>query len=138
MWSPVNYEGTSVGPSTLYQALVHSRNLVTARLASMIGLPAIAKTVQQFNIMDKMPLYYSMALGAGDTTLYRMTSAYAMLDNGGHWLNTSMIDLVQDRDGRILYQKGTASAPPALSPPARASRPTPTPPTPRSGRPTRR
>ncbi len=107
MWSPVNYEGTSVGPSTLYQALVHSRNLVTARLASMIGLPAIAKTVQQFNIMDKMPLYYSMALGAGDTTLYRMTSAYAMLDNGGRWLNTSLIDLVQDRDGRILYQKGT-------------------------------
>ncbi len=108
MWTPVNYEGTSAGPGTLYQALVHSRNLVTARLASMIGLPAIAKTIEQFNIMDKMPLYYSMALGAGDTTLYRLTSAYAMLDNGGHWLNTSLIDLVQDRDGHILYQKGTA------------------------------
>jgi penicillin-binding protein 1A len=123
MWSPVNYEGTSVGPSTLYQALVHSRNLVTARLASMIGLPSIAKTIEQLGVMDKMPLYYSMALGAGDTTLYRMTSAYAMLDNGGHWLNTSVIDAVQDRNGRILYQKGTAdcaacfiAAGPRLSP----------------------
>jgi penicillin-binding protein 1A len=108
MWSPVNYEGTSSGPSTLYEALVHSKNLVTARLASMIGMPAIAKTAQQFGIMDKMPLYYSMALGAGDTTLFRMIAAYGMLDNGGHWLNASLIDLVQDRDGRIIYQKGTA------------------------------
>jgi penicillin-binding protein 1A len=123
MWSPVNYEGNYVGETTLRQALVHSRNLATARLASLIGLPAIGKTIEQFNIMNKMPLYYSMALGAGDTTLYRMTSAYSMLDNGGHWLNTSVIDAVQDRDGRILYEKGTAdcaacfiAAGPRLSP----------------------
>jgi penicillin-binding protein 1A len=107
-WSPVNYEGNYVGQTTLRQALVHSRNLATARLASLIGMASIAKTVVRFNIMDKMPLYYSMALGAGDTTLFRMTNAYAMLDNGGHWLNASIIDLAQDRDGRILYQKGTA------------------------------
>ncbi|HEU0215800.1 MAG TPA: PBP1A family penicillin-binding protein [Stellaceae bacterium] len=108
MWTPANYEGNYVGSTTLRQALIHSRNLATARLASQIGMPAIAKTVEQFHIMDKMPLYYSMALGAGDTTLLRLTSAYAMLDNGGHWLNTSMIDMVQDVQGRILYQKGTA------------------------------
>ena len=108
MWTPANYEGNYVGETTLFQALVHSRNLATARLASYIGMPAIAKTAQQFGIMDKMPLYYSMALGSGDTTLYRMTTAYAMLDNGGHWLHGSTIDLVQGNDGRILYQKGTA------------------------------
>jgi penicillin-binding protein 1A len=108
MWTPANYEGNYVGSTTLRQALVHSRNLATARLASQIGLPAIAKTVEQFRIMDKMPLYYSMALGAGDTTLYRLTSAYSMLDNGGHWINTSLIDMVQDGHGRILFQKGTA------------------------------
>ncbi|HWB49958.1 MAG TPA: PBP1A family penicillin-binding protein [Stellaceae bacterium] len=108
MWTPANYEGNYVGATTLRQALIHSRNLATARLASQIGMPSIAKTVEQFHIMDKMPLYYSMALGAGDTTLYRLTGAYAMLDNGGHWLNTSLIDMVQDVHGRILYQKGTA------------------------------
>ncbi|HEX6442016.1 MAG TPA: PBP1A family penicillin-binding protein [Stellaceae bacterium] len=105
-WRPANYEGTYAGPSTLEDALVHSRNLVTARLATMIGLPAIAKTVQDFDIMDRMPLYYSMVLGAGETTLLRLTSAYAMLDNGGHWLLPSVVDLVQDRDGKVVYQKG--------------------------------
>jgi len=106
-WSPANYEGNYVGQTTLRQALVHSRNLATARLATLIGLPAIAKTVEKFGIMDKMPLYYSMALGAGDTTVLRLTTAYSMLDNGGHTVLPSLIDTVQDRQGRILYQKGT-------------------------------
>jgi penicillin-binding protein 1A len=105
-WTPVNYEDTFVGPTTLRQALVHSRNLATARLASMIGMKSIAKTVEAFGVMDRMPLYYSMALGAGDTTPLKLTAAYAMLDNGGHWVHASMIDEVQDRDSRVLYQKG--------------------------------
>ncbi len=81
MWKPANYEGTSGGPSTLRDALIHSKNLVTARLATMIGMPSIAQTVQSFDVMEKMPLYYSMALGAGETTLLRLTNAYGMLDN---------------------------------------------------------
>ena len=105
-WNPVNYEGTSSGPSTLRDALIHSKNLVTARLATMIGMPAIVKTVENFDVMDRMPPYYSMALGAGETTLLRLATAYGMLDNGGHWLLPSFIDTVQDRDGNIIYQKG--------------------------------
>jgi penicillin-binding protein 1A len=108
-WMPVNYEGGYVGPTTLFQALVHSRNLATARLASLIGLRPIAQTIEAFGIMDRMPLYYSMALGAGETTLLRLTAAYAMLDNGGRRLMPSVIDLVQDRDGHIIYQKGVKS-----------------------------
>ena len=105
-WEPANYEGNYVGPTTLDDALVHSRNLATVHVAMTIGLPAIARTVQDFDVMDQMPPYYSMALGAGETTLLRLTGAYAMLDNGGHWLLPSVIDLVQDRNGHILYQKG--------------------------------
>jgi len=105
-WEPVNYEGNYVGETTLSDALVHSRNLVTARLAVSLGLPTIARTVQNFDVMDKMPLYYSMSLGAGETTLLRLTSAYAMIDNGGHWLLPSVVDSVQDRHGRVIYQKG--------------------------------
>jgi penicillin-binding protein 1A len=105
-WEPVNYEGGYVGETTLSDALIHSRNLVTARLAVAVGLPTLAKTVQNFDVMDRMPLYYSMSLGAGETTLLRLTSAYAMIDNGGHWLLPSVVDSVQDRNGRVIYQKG--------------------------------
>jgi penicillin-binding protein 1A len=105
-WEPVNYEGGFIGETTLSEALIHSRNLVTARLAVAVGLPTLAKTVQNFDVMDRMPLYYSMSLGAGETTLLRLTSAYAMIDNGGHWLLPSVVDSVQDRSGRVIYQKG--------------------------------
>jgi penicillin-binding protein 1A len=115
-WEPANYEGNYVGPTTLEDALIHSRNLATAHLATMIGMPAIGRTVENFDVMDHMPLYYSMALGAGETTLLRLTNAYAMLDNGGHWLLPSVIDAVQDRTGRVIYQKGVKKGGPKGDP----------------------
>jgi penicillin-binding protein 1A len=110
-WRPGNYEGDYKGMMTLENALVQSRNLATARLALEIGLQAVADTVQTFDIMDRMPRYPSMALGAGETTLLRLTNAYAMLDNGGQWLVPSVIDTVQDRHGRMIYQKGIGDCP---------------------------
>lgn len=110
-WRPANYDGDYGGMTTLENALVQSRNLPTARIALDVGMKAIAQTVQTFDIMDKMPLYPSMALGAGDTTLLRLTNAYAMLDNGGRWLVPSVIDTVQDRHGRVIYQKGIGGCP---------------------------
>ena len=117
-WQPANYEGSYVGETTLDDALVHSRNLATVHVAMTIGLPPIARTAQNFDILDRMPLYYSMALGAGDTTLLRLTGAYAMLDNGGHWLLPSVIDFVQDRTGHILYQKGVGACAGCFAAPA--------------------
>jgi penicillin-binding protein 1A len=54
--------------------------------------------------MDKMPREYSMALGAGDTTPLRLTTAYAMLDNGGKKIVPTLIDRVQDRNGQTIYR----------------------------------
>ncbi|HTV88525.1 MAG TPA: PBP1A family penicillin-binding protein, partial [Stellaceae bacterium] len=110
-WQPANYEPGYVGPTTLDDALTNSRNLATVHLAMAVGLRPIARTVEEFGVLDKMPLYYSMVLGAGDTTLMRMTAAYSMLDNGGHWLLPSLVDLVQDRHGNIIYQKGVKGCP---------------------------
>ncbi|MGD9615386.1 MAG: penicillin-binding protein 1A [Alphaproteobacteria bacterium] len=110
-WRPGNYEGDWFGAMTLENALVQSRNLATAQLALDVGLRAVADTVQTFDIMDRMPLYPSMALGSGETTLLRLTNAYAMLDNGGQWLVPSVIDTVQDRHGRVIYQKGIGDCP---------------------------
>ena len=45
-----------------------------------------------------------MALGAGETTLLRLTTAYAMLVNGGKKIETSMIDRVQNRNGKTLVK----------------------------------
>jgi penicillin-binding protein 1A len=109
MWSPTNYtkRGQEVrfrGPTPLRVALEQSLNAVTARVASMIGMAPIAETVERFGIMDHMPREYSMALGAGETTLLRHTAAYAMLVNGGKRITPTFIDRVQDRNGATIFR----------------------------------
>jgi penicillin-binding protein 1A len=109
MWSPTNYtkRGQEVrfrGPTPLRVALELSLNAVTARVASLIGLEPIAETVERFGIMDHMPREYSMALGAGETTLLRHTAAYAMLVNGGKRITPTFIDRVQDRNGATIFR----------------------------------
>ena len=109
MWSPTNYtkRGQEVrfrGPTPLRVALEQSLNAVTARVASIIGMESIAETVERFGIMDRMPREYSMALGAGETTLLRHTAAYAMLVNGGKRITPTFIDRVQDRNGATIFR----------------------------------
>jgi len=109
MWSPTNYtkHGQEVrfrGPTPLRVALELSLNAVTARVASIIGMEPIAETVERFGIMDHMPREYSMALGAGETTLLRHTAAYAMLVNGGKRITPTFVDRVQDRNGATIFR----------------------------------
>jgi penicillin-binding protein 1A len=103
-WTPANYEHNFMGPIPLRVALEHSRNAATAHVAASIGMDSIGDTVEKFGIMDKMPRYYSMALGAGETTPLRLTAAYAMIDNGGKRLTPTLIDRIQDRNGKTIFR----------------------------------
>ena len=103
-WEPHNYEDRFGGPTTMLVGLEHSINVMAARTVAIIGLDALAKTVEGFGIMDKMPHDYSMSLGAGLTTPLRLTAAYAMLVNGGKRIAPTLIDRVQDRNGITIYR----------------------------------
>ena len=106
-WKPANYTNKFYGPSTLRIGLEKSRNLMTVRLAQTMGMETVATTAERFGIVDRMPRHLSMALGAGETTLLRLTSAYAMLVNGGRQITPSLIDRVQDRHGATIYRHDT-------------------------------
>ena len=81
-----------------------SRNLMTVRLARVVGMPTIADYAQRFGIIESMPQQLSMALGSGETTLLQLTSAYAMLVNGGKRIQPSLIDRVQNRHGKTVLK----------------------------------
>jgi len=104
IWRPENYENNFYGPSTLRFGIEHSRNVMTVRLAQDIGMPLIADYAKRFGIYDELPPYLSFALGAGETTLLRMTTAYAMIDNGGRRVKPTLIDRIQDRYGHTVYR----------------------------------
>src|SRR6476469_9820756 len=103
-WRPENYEGKFYGPSTLRFGLEHSRNVMTVRLAQDIGMPLIAEYAKRFGVYDDLPPYLSFALGAGETTLLRMVTAYSMFDNGGKRVKPTLIDRIQDRYGHTIFR----------------------------------
>lgn len=104
VWKPENYEGKFYGPSTLRFGIEHSRNVMTVRLAQDIGMPLIAEYAKRFGVYDELPSYLSFALGAGETTLLRMVTAFGMLDNGGRRVKPTLIDRIQDRYGHTVYR----------------------------------
>jgi penicillin-binding protein 1A len=104
VWKPENYENNFFGPSTLRFGIEHSRNVMTVRLAQDIGMPLIAEYAKRFGVYDQLPPYLSFALGAGETTLLRMVTAYGMFDNGGRRIKPTLIDRIQDRYGHTVYR----------------------------------
>jgi penicillin-binding protein 1A len=104
IWEPENYGGQFYGPSTLRFGLEESRNVMTVRLAQDIGMPLIAEYAKKFGVYDQLPPYLSYALGAGETTLMRMITAYSMIDNGGRRVIPTLIDRIQDRYGHTIFK----------------------------------
>lgn len=99
-----NFGGArGAGPQTLRWGIEQSRNLMTVRAANDAGMPNVVKTISAMGIGDYQP-YLSFALGAGDTTVMKMTNAYSMLVNLGRELKPTMIDYVQDRSGKVIYR----------------------------------
>jgi penicillin-binding protein 1A len=104
VWKPENYEGEGGGANTLRFAIEHSRNLMTVRLANDMGMNLVAEYAERFGIYDHMLPVLSMALGAGETTVMRMVSAYSVLANGGKQIKPTLIDRIQDRYGKTIFK----------------------------------
>ncbi|MSP87400.1 MAG: penicillin-binding protein 1A [Alphaproteobacteria bacterium] len=103
-WRPGNYGNKFYGPSTLRLGIEKSRNLMTVRLALTVGMDKVAQQAEAFGIYDKLPLHISNSLGAGETSVLKLTTAYAMLVNGGKAITPTLIDRVQDRHGRTVFK----------------------------------
>ena len=77
---------------------------MTVRLARDIGMPLIVEYAKRFGIYDNLPPFLSMSLGAGETTVLRMVTAYSMFANGGKRVKATLIDRIQDRWGNTIYK----------------------------------
>ncbi|MGM4917995.1 PBP1A family penicillin-binding protein [Tardiphaga sp. 813_E8_N1_3] len=105
VWRPENYStGKYYGPVTLRNALMRSLNTVTVRLAQDVGMPLIGEYAKRFGVYDELPNYLSYALGAGETTVMRMVTAYSMFANGGRRVKSTLIDRIQDRYGHTIFK----------------------------------
>ncbi|TGY89600.1 penicillin-binding protein 1A [Marinicauda algicola] len=102
-YRPQNYSEEFYGPSPMRLGLELSRNVMTVRLAQDLGMGPIVAIGERFRIYDDLQPNLSMALGAGETTLIRLISAYAAIVNGGRYIEPTILDRVQDRSGDTIY-----------------------------------
>lgn len=109
MWKPKNYEGNFLGPTTFRMGLEKSRNLMTVRIAQMIGLKRVKRVAKRLGIYedDNTPENYSMVLGAHETTLMKLVNAYSMVANGGRRVAPWLIERIDDRNGTTIFRRDT-------------------------------
>jgi penicillin-binding protein 1A len=104
LWKPQNYSGKFYGPTTVRMGLEKSINVMTVRMAQMLGLERVREAGLRFGAYESLPLNYSMVLGAQETLLMDITTAYAMIVNGGKKVTPKLIERIQDRMGRLIYR----------------------------------
>ncbi|MEM6491999.1 MAG: penicillin-binding transpeptidase domain-containing protein, partial [Pseudomonadota bacterium] len=103
-WEPNNYSRKFNGPTPMRVGIEKSYNAMTVRLAQSIGMGRVADYVRRFGITSKVEPVLAASLGAEEATLLQMTAGYAMLVNGGKRVTPTLIDRIQDRDGRTIYR----------------------------------
>jgi penicillin-binding protein 1A len=98
-----NFSGGYAGAQTMRWGLEQSRNLMTIRIAYNSGMDNVVKLAKDLGIGDYQPVL-AIALGAGETTPMRLVNAYSILLNNGKAVEPVLFDLVQDRNGKVLYR----------------------------------
>ena len=94
----------SYGPTTLRVGIEHSRNLMTVRLAQDMGMPIVRRVRAPLRHLRRPHAGAVDGSCAGETTLLKLTTAYAVLANGGRQVRATLIDRIQNRRGETVWR----------------------------------
>ncbi len=114
-WKPENYEQEFRGPTRLREALVHSINVVTVKVAQDIGLSYLISYLPKFGFERPFPRNLSIALGSSEVTLLELVRAYDAFATGGKIHQPIFITKITDAAGNVVEER-TPTTQDALSP----------------------
>jgi penicillin-binding protein 1A len=103
-YTPRNYDGQFDGPMTLRTALERSRNIPAVKVMEMLGPGQVVPYAARFGLPGSLPPFLSSALGAGESTLIALTSAYSVFPNHGVRMEPVQVLSVTDREGVTLEE----------------------------------
>jgi penicillin-binding protein 1A len=104
LWTPKNASNKFYGPTPLRTGIEQSRNLMTIRIGQEIGMDLVASYAEKFGVYTNMNPFLANALGAQESTLFKMVAAYAMFANGGATSGTLNFE-----GNTIFWTKDTAN-----------------------------
>jgi len=103
-WKPSNYGKKFYGLNTFRSGIEKSKNLTTVRIAQKVGLDKINTISKKLNIYNEPIQILSYSLGSGETNLINLASAYASFVNGGKKISPTLIDHIQDQNGKTIFK----------------------------------
>ena len=104
-YQPLNYDRKYEGPITLRHSLEDSRNIPAVKATAELGPKTVVDYAERFGFpTGGMQPYLSLALGAAESTLVDLTSAYSAFPNQGVRLAPYSITSVADREGNVLEE----------------------------------
>ena len=104
-WAPGNFDKNFLGSIPLRMALERSRNLVSADIASRIGVDAIISYARKLGIESPLGRNLSISLGSSEVNLLELTKAYGVFPARGMVMTPTLISSIQDRKGNTIYDE---------------------------------
>ena len=101
-WVPQNFDRKYHGPTSLREALTHSRNVVSVKLADYMGIGYLVTYLQRFGFATPMARNLSLALGSAEVTPMELTTAYTVFANDGRMSPPIYITKITDHVGQLL------------------------------------
>ncbi len=105
IYTPGDIDNKFLGPMTLRQALVKSRNLVAIQLGLETGMDSVSALSQRLGITTRMVPVPSSAIGASVVHPIELTAAYTAFVNNGQVVAARMITRVLDLHGRTVWSQ---------------------------------
>ncbi|MBU2028064.1 MAG: PBP1A family penicillin-binding protein [Proteobacteria bacterium] len=104
VWKPKNFDEKFLGPTTLHNALIHSRNIITIKILEEIGVDYAASYAANLGIVSPIERNLSIALGTSVVTLQELVRAYGVLADGGKRVQPFFIRKIVDRTGHVFEE----------------------------------
>lgn len=108
VWKPRNYEKEYADKATVRKTLEDSLNVPTARLAQMIGVPAIVEALRAAGIRSNLPALPSLSLGSADVNPLEVAESYLTLANIGKSCSLRPFTQVIDGNRNIVFDNPIA------------------------------
>ena len=103
-YTPNNYQEEFYGTVTVHDALMHSLNVATVKVAEMIGYQRVVDLARQMGLGTNIQATPAMALGAYEMTPINVAAAYTPFAMDGTRAEPLFIRSVVTSDGRVEEQ----------------------------------
>lgn len=102
-WVPQNADLKYGGFYSMKGALAQSVNTVSARIITKVGIQETIELAHKMGISSDLPAVPSLALGAGEVSLYEMVQAYCVFANNGRTVAPRLIRRIENSQGQVIY-----------------------------------